>query len=532
MEFSRRDVLKVSAAALGGAALSPLAQACGSDSSPPLSQQPTGELVHVLPTVSEHRILLKASFASPQSENPTLHIDGRRFDGLRTDSAGYFWLFDADGLPAGQHFTLEVRRGRELLAEAWQLATFPDRDTSPDHFRLLVCGCAGGNDIFNLYQTVETRRRLFERALAEEPDAAVLSGDHVYWDLRSFPNALLTGASEIGIDHAGRFDFAQPVIGTPNESVLKLAVGPQIADLYGTLFRSVPVFFLRDDHDYFEDDRFTDAFVAPPPDEFSIRLARASQFLYYPELLPDPSRALSLPGANASDRPAGVSEAFGTLRYGRLFEGLLYDCKGFLSLAGGGLVPAAVEAWLLGRTLDSTADHVVHFPSNPPGWSAGKYAEWYPDVVDAEGRLTDEITKPGWKRGWFEQHNRLVGAMSERSGTPLFVASDIHSIAEERILASAEASFANNPVVSVIAGSPGTRLGWPSAARGAVAAAPVALQTEDVVPVQEINGFQIIDFEPGRISIRHYGWDFRSQSEEEIDSLQPQHTSVYGARPL
>ena len=86
--------------------------------------------------------------------------------------------------------------------------------------------------------------------------------------------------------YAGVFDRAQPVLGTPNEDVLKKAVGPQIADLYGTTMRSTPVFFLQDDHDYFETDEADDTLVTLPPDPFMLNLARASQLLYYPSFSP------------------------------------------------------------------------------------------------------------------------------------------------------------------------------------------------------------------------------------------------------
>ena len=105
----------------------------------------------------------------------------------------------------------------------------------------------------------------------------VAIGDHVYWDLRfgrasgrlpfgSQPWALqLTG---------GPFERDLPVLGTANERRLKRAVDGQIADLYGTLFRSVPVHFIQDDHDYFENDEANAAGVSFPPDDFMMRLAR------------------------------------------------------------------------------------------------------------------------------------------------------------------------------------------------------------------------------------------------------------------
>ena len=53
-------------------------------------------------------------------------------------------------------------------------------------------------------------------------------------------------------------------------------------------------------------------------------LARATQLMYYPEFLPDAARPRGLPWSSAADRPDGVSETFGTIRYGRLAEILLY----------------------------------------------------------------------------------------------------------------------------------------------------------------------------------------------------------------
>ena len=47
----------------------------------------------------------------------------------------------------------------------------------------------------------------------------------------------------------------------------------------------------------------------------------------------------------------GVSQNFGTLRYGRLLEVLLYDCRRWMALHGptGVFVPLTTEEWLLRR---------------------------------------------------------------------------------------------------------------------------------------------------------------------------------------
>jgi phosphodiesterase/alkaline phosphatase D-like protein len=110
---------------------------------------------------------------------------------------------------------------------------------------------------------------------------------------------------------------------------------------------------------------------------------------------------------------------------------------------------------------------------------------------------------------------------------PLFVSGDIHSIAEERILRSGEHDFSANPVVTVVTGSPGVGVAWPSIARGTVATPPAHLEVEEVVPVIEENGFQIVDFEPGKVTIRHFRWDRSEQPEDAIDTLEPFHVSEY-----
>ncbi len=526
----RRDFLKRAASTAAALVAGRFAIGCGDDGATPETElPPEGSVAHLLPTVSSERMLIKASFVAPQGEAPVLSVDGRRVVGRQTDTRGLFWAFDAQGLRPGRRYTLELRRGGRLLIEPWELNTFPAPDAHPERLRLLMYTCAGGNDIFGLYVPVPTRQRLLRRALAFEPDAVVANGDHVYWDLRAGLSALVTGASQRAKEYAGVFDRNAPVLGGPNEDVLVRAIGPQIAELYGTTFRSVPVFFLRDDHDYFEDDQVTPELITFPPDDFMVQLARASQWLYYPEFLPDPNRPADLPGSSAPDRPAAVSEAFGALRYGRLFEGLLYDCKGFLALAGRarGLVPPEVESWLLARMAAPDVEHVVNLPSNPPGWTAGKFAEWYPDVLGPDGKLTTAIPKPGWQEGWLLQHDRLLAAASAMNRVPLFVSGDIHSIAEGIILRSGPHDLRANPVVAILSGPLGTGLGWPSAARGTVAMPPEALELAEVVPVQEMDGFLIVDFEPGKVTIRHFRWRSGQAPEDAIDTLEPFHTSEY-----
>ena len=481
-------------------------------------------VAHLLPTVNHQRLLLKCSLKDAPDDPPVLWIDDRPVDGLNTDKDGRFFLFDAAGLDPDTSYTLSLTAGAQHLIDPWPVRTFPAPDQAAERLRMLVFTCPGGNDFLGLQLPLSIRHRFIERGLSFEPDVALVIGDHVYWDLRAGLGGAFLGGSDRAIEWAGEIDFEAPALGGANEDVLKKAVGPQIAELYGTRFRGLPSFFIRDDHDYFENDEYREEIVTFPPDAASLRLARASQWLYYPEFLPDAARPTDLPDASAADRPQGIAEAFGTLRYGDLLEALLYDCKGFLTLDGeqAVMVPPAVEAWLRNRMAESSARHVVNVPSNPPGWSAGKFAEWYPDSVNDEGLLTTDTPKPGWQSGWMAQHDRLLAAASAMPRIPLFLSGDIHSHAEGRILRSRDTDLSANPVVSVIVGTPGTNDGaWPSFFRGTVATPSSELQVEEALPALEENGFNIVDFDRDSITIRSFRWDKETMGEDEIDALEP-----------
>jgi hypothetical protein len=44
--------------------------------------------------------------------------------------------------------------------------------------------------------------------------------------------------------------------------------------------------------------------------------------------------------------------------------------------------------------------HVVNLPSTPVGWSAGKWGEWYPDLLQPNGKLGLAKPKYFWQQGW------------------------------------------------------------------------------------------------------------------------------------
>jgi hypothetical protein len=489
-----------------------------------------GALVHALPAVSHRRILLKTSFAEPQARAPRLEVGKRRVAGVRGDTAGLFWSFDVPGLEPETPYTLRLTDSAgQPLDSAWTLRTFPDPSSRPGRLRVLVYTCAGGNDALldgtgtPRALNLERRRRLLRRALTFRPDAVIANGDHVYWDLLSRP-APRWGASAAAEKFAGKFDRSVPALGTPNEAVLLRAAGPQIAPLYGTLFRATPVFFVSDDHDYFDNDDADDNLVTFPPDAFMLALARATRRLYYPEFLPDPNRPAGLLGASAPDAPPETAECFGTLRWGTLAEILMYDCRRGMRLDGasGVFVPRETEQWLRARMADGGLAHVVNVPSTPPGWSAGKWGEWYPDVLDEAGKLGTARAKPYWQPGWAAQHDRLLAASSAMRGRiPLFISGDLHAIGETRILRSGASDFRANPVISLLSGPIGTDKDmWPSAYRGTPPLCPRRLEVDERQRAIEENGFTLLDFTEETITASVFKWNTRL-ADDSIDRLEP-----------
>jgi hypothetical protein len=410
----------------------------------------------------------------------------------------------------------------------------PAPDGIPNKLRLLIYSCARGHDLFSTAHTgveflsVAIRQKLLRRGLSFVPDALIANGDHVYWDLLAPRGAPKLGASKAALEYA-RFDRNAPILGGANESALLRAAGEQIRPLYGTLCRSTPVFFLQDDHDHFDNDEATDEVVTFPPDNFMLQSARATQRLCYPEFLPDSNRSPGLPGSDSPDqpsfRPTGLSESFGTLRYGRLAEVLLYDVRRTVTLAGptGVFVAPDVEAWLKARAAAKEVIHLVNVPSNPPGWSAGKWGEWYPDLLGPDGKLSDERPKPYWQRGWLSQHDRLMQSISAMPGRiPLVISGDLHAIGEGQMMRSGSLNFSRNPILAVLPGPLGTsKGGWASEFRGVGPTPPRHLDMQETIPPIEENGFLLADFTPENITLRYFKWNQNTQPVSDIDTLEP-----------
>jgi phosphodiesterase/alkaline phosphatase D-like protein len=162
-------------------------------------------------------------------------------------------------------------------------------------------------------------------------------------------------------------------------------------------------------------------------------------------------------------------------------------------------------------------------PSNPPGWSAGKWGEWYPDVLNAQRQLTTAQPKPYWQSGWLAQHDRLMRAISaRRRGVPLVVAGDMHATAAGTIQRSGRLDLRRNPVHVTLSGTLGSRgAGFPSGLRGTPPRPPAHLDIDEQIAPLEENGFLIADVTQERIVLRFFRWNSTRQSEADIDRLEP-----------
>ena len=321
----------------------------------------------------------------------------------------------------------------------------------------------------------------------------------------------------------GLLNRSEVMFGTENERVLKRVGDRQIAQLYGVSMRSVPTFMVTDDHDLFDNDESTDELTTLPPDDLMQRAAQAIQQMYYPEFLPDPTRPPDLPGAFEVPGAGCYSRVFGTARFGRLFEGLLYDTKRFATIDGhtASMVPPAVEAWLEARNASTDTIHLAHVPSTPMGWTAGKWGEWYPDVF-ADSAVGAAMPKYRWPKTWWDQHQRLLASMAKRQGQMPFVFSgDLHMFSAGRIERSGDLNLTANPICAFVVGPIGTgQPVFPSAARGILPQIPKAMRVEELFPPLERNGFTIIDIEEQTVTVRFFAWA-ASESAEQIDNMPP-----------
>ena len=503
-----------------------------------------GPIKHLIPSANHSQISLKV-VASKRLHKPILLVDGKEVKGRSTDTKGTGFAFNAKDLMPNVTYELALMDGNTRLTDSWPLSTMPDPQSRPDHLRILVFTCAGGHPLMSegaesFFLPQITRRRLLQRGLSFNPDAMIAIGDHIYWDQRTWLESSRSSTRQFSsnlYNAVGMLDRHASPYGGRNEEILKVVAGEQITPLYGTELRSTPSYFINDDHDYFENDEATDRYVTLPPESYQKQFFGFVRDHYLPDFLPTQDTPSLLSGTTSD----GHNRHFGALRWGTLCETLMYDCAGFLSLKGktAGLVPTEVERWLINRTRDQKISQLMHVPSHPFGWSAGKWREWYPDVADsgksgaqtaqmgADGeqfKLTTDKPKFMWQRGWWEQHQRLLAAMTEqgkRSG--IILSGDLHATGHSQIIRSGEIDLSQNPVNSIITGPLGTGSAWPSRARGTPPMIASDMKIESPAPVSERNGFTLLDVTHDSVRVRLFAWRREHEKLETIDSLDPYH---------
>jgi len=144
--MNRRDFLRASSAAALGFGVADEAQAQATQAPATQAQATTaasaqwdaGTLRHLLPQVSDSRMLIKASFTTPLAEAPVLRVGEAAVLGRMGDTRGEHWHFYATDLEPGRRYALSLAdsRGR-ALAQPWEIATFPGPDERPQRFRVL-----------------------------------------------------------------------------------------------------------------------------------------------------------------------------------------------------------------------------------------------------------------------------------------------------------------------------------------------------------------------------------------------------------
>ena len=497
--YSRRTFLKISAGIIGllsGALI--------------FRNSNNQKVNHILASASHEKLALCVSLSKQTSRLELVLDDKIIIKGVQTDRKGTNWQFISNKLVSNHSYKLQLISEGEPIYKSWNLKTFPDPDSEIESVSIMSFTCAGGPEGFKIsgkefFKPLKFRQRVFDEGLSMNPDFAISIGDHIYWDLRG-KNVPQVGrknklikfflGSYIGLVY-GPFNRSERASSSKNEKVLKKIGNEQIASLYGTRFKSTPIFFIPDDHDYFENDDAEEELVTFPADSFSNDIFKKMADLFYPPLL---------------DTPDGKPKRkIGRIRYGNVFEGLMADCAGDMTLGykNAVLISKQNEEWLLSRIKNSQAQNLAFIPSHPFGYTAGKWREWYPDVVAEEGAtgivsnellsatkgsLTTDVRKYLWQEGWFLQHQRLIKSIAKRKGSRFIFSGDIHAISAASIIKSGDIKL-KNEVKTFLVGSVGSSsAGWPSFARGITADNPKSLVCNSIYKTREENGFTFFKF--------------------------------------
>src|SRR5262245_42649289 len=99
--LDRRSFLRSSAAVSLSTALPADLMAQAANSPAPASSWDAGAVRHLIPTVSDSRMLIKVSFNAPLTEAPMLSVGGTSIRGRMGDTRGEHWHFYATDLQPG-----------------------------------------------------------------------------------------------------------------------------------------------------------------------------------------------------------------------------------------------------------------------------------------------------------------------------------------------------------------------------------------------------------------------------------------------
>ena len=500
------------------------------DQFPTYGDWDNGQVQHILPAANHNTFLLKVSFKAALTSIPQLQVGDTLIKGTQNDPKGRFWQFHITDLQPQTTYSLTIQNNNnQPLSDSWPLTTFPHPDSTIQNATILTYTCAGGvedkvlgQEIFN---TIAARHALLQKGLTFkhktfDTDFVIANGDHLYWDQASLKLSKARNLVGIRFNRIyGELDMKQPVLSETNYDTFTNICDAQIAELYGCLFRSTPVYFLSDDHDLFENDEATQKLVTLPPKPYMLNGAIATQKLYYPTFLSDTTRPTTIPSTEN-----GLTKSFGSIRYGNLIEGLLYDCKRHTTLDGDKavLIPKEAEQWIMDRTSTEVTTWLFQIPSSPVGWTAGKWSEWYPDVFQADGTMgVAPKEKYLWQKGWWLQHQRLLQHFSKQSRKPIILQGDLHIISYGLIQKSGNLDFSANPIHVIGTGPLGSgAFGFPSAFRGTLPLVPDSMKVEAIQPPLEKNGFTIIEVTPKELTVSIYAW-LPKEGIDKIKDLKP-----------
>lgn len=487
-----------------------------------------GAVKHILSNFDHEQLLLKVSTKTAFEKPIKLLLNEREIIATAADPKRRFWQFHAKNLKSDTTYSLQLFDNEDQsISDPWQIKTFPAPSASPEKLTIMTYTCAGGvEESFagkEIFIDIKIRQELFKRGLSYNPDLVIANGDHIYWDQQSLQLSKLRSLLGIRLEQKyGKLDLTKPMLGEENYETFTKIADIQIADLYGCYFRGVPIYFLPDDHDLFENDEATEQLVTFPPKDYMMDGAQSTQQLYYPEFLANAAKPKTFPDVHPFSEDLGTS--FGIIQYGNLAEFNLYDCKRFSDLKGeqAKVIPQDVENWLEERIDSSQAKWLFHVPSSPFGWTAGKWQEWYPDVLNENGELTITEEKYLWQSGWWKQHQRILAMLSnQKERIPLLLQGDLHIANAGRIDKSGGLDFHENPIYAIGTGPIGSsEMGYASSFRGIGAQVPKNMTVEELMKPIEKNGFTIIELDKEKAIIKVFAWR-APQKVAEIANMEP-----------